>query len=441
MRTLLARSPWALLGLAAAVVPCMWMWGFTVDDALISVRYARNVAHGLGYRFNAGGPATDGVTPLPWPWLLVPFARGSAMGVLGIAKGLGLVAWASASAALGMTTRSLLLLVALAVSLPVAAHAVSGMETGLAMALATFASLALPRRPTTSAILAGLAASLRPEMLPWAVIIGGGAAWGRAALPWLLSLLPFGACVAARLLVFGRPAPLAVMAKPSDLSHGALYAASALLVAGAPLLLLAPMALRRAPPAARVLALGFVVHTAVIVAVGGDWMPYARLMAPVVPSVIVCASLLGAHAHRTASLLRGLLAIGLGAFFFLRAGPAGRSVQADRARLVEEARAHLEPLGSVAALDIGWVSAATGARIIDLAGLTDPEIAALPGGHTSKRVDAAYLLSRNPDAILLYEPHRVVEERLSRSDLIAAHFQQRAFFPLGAGGYVLLTRR
>jgi hypothetical protein len=31
------------------------MWGFTVDDALISVRYARHVAAGVGWRFDAAG--------------------------------------------------------------------------------------------------------------------------------------------------------------------------------------------------------------------------------------------------------------------------------------------------------------------------------------------------------------------------------------------------
>ena len=35
-------------GALAALVPAIAMWGFTVDDALISVRYAQNVVAGRG---------------------------------------------------------------------------------------------------------------------------------------------------------------------------------------------------------------------------------------------------------------------------------------------------------------------------------------------------------------------------------------------------------
>ena len=55
----------ALLGLIAVLAPALAMWGFTVDDALIPLRYAQHL-----YRFNLGGSATDGVTPLPWALLL-----------------------------------------------------------------------------------------------------------------------------------------------------------------------------------------------------------------------------------------------------------------------------------------------------------------------------------------------------------------------------------
>jgi hypothetical protein len=115
----------------------------------------------------------------------------------------------------------------------------------------------------------------------------------------------------------------------------------------------------------------------------------------------------------------------------------------------------------VAALDIGWVSAATEADIIDLAGLTDPTIASLPGGHTSKRIDAAMLLDRDPDVLLLYAVvgdgqtrptdirswrssifPRVVEARLAASDLVGERFTPRDFLPLGktGAGYFLLER-
>ena len=73
--------------MAAALGLALWMRGFTIDDALISVRYARHLASGVGYRFNAGGPSTDGVTPLPWPFVLAPFAHAPALVVLGPREG------------------------------------------------------------------------------------------------------------------------------------------------------------------------------------------------------------------------------------------------------------------------------------------------------------------------------------------------------------------
>src|SRR5207248_6111343 len=92
-------------------------------------------------------------------------------------------------------------------------------------------------------------------------------------------------------------------------------------------------------------------------------------------------------------------------------------------------------------------------------GLTDPTIAALPGGHTSKRVDAAMLLDRNVDAVLLWVARdietvgpadwrdarfgHVTAARLAASDLFAERYAFAAALPLGdrGGGYVVLRLR
>jgi ABC-type Fe3+-hydroxamate transport system substrate-binding protein len=90
--------------------------------------------------------------------------------------------------------------------------------------------------------------------------------------------------------------------------------------------------------------------------------------------------------------------------------------------------------------------------MIDLAGLTDPELAALPGGHTSKHIDAAMLLARDPDVILLYwrrvngEPvyARELEARLGASELLASHYEVRAILPSYGdddAGYTVLAKR
>jgi hypothetical protein len=448
------------------------MWGFTVDDALISVRYARHLATGLGWRFDAGGASTDGVTPLPWPPILALMARaGDALAVLARAQRLGLVAWALTGALLGdavgreraapVWMRGAIL-AAMALPVPLAAHVVSGMETALATCLATYAAIA-SRRPLIAAAFAGLAASLRPELGPWACALAVGLSLasrevlGRTAVAGALALTPFTICALIRVAAWGRPAPLALWAKPSDLRHGAAYAIAALVVSVVPILVMAPRALARAPRAMAIVA-SVMVHVAVMVVVGGDWMPYARLLVPVLPSIVYAGVLVAARARRAPTAARCLATFALGACLLVRNGGEGRHVGRDRASLVGLARRWLHPLSRVAALDIGWVSAATEADIVDLGGVTDPVIATLPGGHTSKRVGPMFLLGRDPDALLLYATTgpangdlsewrdavypRIVEARLARDEVISRHFTPAAWLPLGTlgAGYVLLRR-
>jgi hypothetical protein len=445
------------------------MWGFTVDDALISVRYARHLAAGLGYRFNAGGPVTDGVTPLPWPFLLATVARAEPLVVLERAKVFGFVVSAAGGGWLGVVigrVRSsglavrLVPLLTLGLCLPMAAYAVSGMETALATFLAT-ASALTSRRPLLAATFAGWAASLRPELCPWSIALAVGSAIAEGQRTWrrfaagAVAVAPFAACTALRVAVWGHPAPLALLAKPSGVAFGLPYAGAGAFVILLPILVVAPWSLRRSPGAA-IIVLAAIVHACSIVAVGGDWMPYARLWVPVVPSLAFAAALIGAEARPLSRAIRSMCALGVGLALVVRNGTTGRRVGFDRAALIIAARPWLEPLRRVAVLDIGWASAATEADIIDLAGLTDPEIAALPGGHTSKRVGAMFLLGRQPDAILLFTSAglpdgrlqawrdavfgRLVEARLAGDDVIARHFSPVTWLPLGGlgAGYVLL---
>ncbi len=448
----------AALVVLAALLPALWMWDFTIDDALISIRYARHLAGGSGYRFNALGASTDGVTPLPWPFLIAPLARGaSALEALFRVKCLGLAAWLLAAAGWGSAIArarasswaKAVAVTALATCIPVAAHAVSGMETGVAIALATWASI--EPRPRRAAWVAGAVAAFRPEMVVWAVVLLAARGSWRGALA---ASLPFVACGVLRLAAFGHAAPLALTAKPSDLAHGATYAAAGALVALAPVLAASPVALARARGPARAIVLAGAAHFIAIALVGGDWMPFARLVAPVAPGLLYAFVLASPHAHRAATAARAALALALAVFVLAGPARAGRHVGASYRSLVAAARPYLEGR-RVASLDIGWPSAATESTIVDLAGLTDPDIAALPGGHTSKRIDAALLLARDPDVILLYAAStpdlgqwrdafftRVVDARLAASDVLARHYEARAFLPHGTknAGYVVLTR-
>jgi hypothetical protein len=340
---------------------------------------------------------------------------------------------------------------------------VSGMETALATALATVAALAI-RRPLSAALAAGLAASLRPEMALWALVLALGAAISagpsarRVLATGATAIAPFACCAILRTIAWGRPAPLAIMAKPSDIEHGLAYAGAACVVTLAPILAVAPLALRRSPVALAIV-LAAVAHVTAIIVFGGDWMPYARLMVPVAPSLVYAAVIASQHSRPFATAMRSGGAVAVGVVLIARGGTQGRRVGDERAALVAEARPVLSGSHCVAALDVGWTGAATEADLVDLAGLTDPEVAALPGGHTSKRVDAMFLLSRSTDALLLYAPAglpagdigswaaalfpRVVEARLARDMVIGRHFVALAWLPLGetGGGYVLLGAR
>ncbi|MEJ7730185.1 MAG: hypothetical protein WKG00_13320 [Polyangiaceae bacterium] len=162
-------------GAVLALLPALLLRGFTVDDALIPARYAANLAHGAGYRFNAQGPVTDGVTPLGWAHLLVPFAGNGPVGAFAAAKHLGLVAWVLAAGALalavgcaGARRRRFLALGLLPVSAPLAAWSVAGLETGVVAAMVALGLAARPPQAAPRAVFR-LAAGWRPELVrsPW----------------------------------------------------------------------------------------------------------------------------------------------------------------------------------------------------------------------------------------------------------------------------------
>lgn len=422
---LFARSPGsegsnagsgAVLGLVAAAIPMVATWGFTVDDALVSARVAHHLALGLGYRFNPGGPVVDAVTPLGWAMLLAPFAVAGVGQAWLAARGLGAVAWLLSASWLGVRLAGcsgsrlrFAPLLVVATCAPLGAWAGAGMETGVVTALATLALA-----PTRWGIVAGgLAAGWRPELLPWIVTLALGRAWAAGQLEpaspqpfriggWLLlALAPALVLALVRYACFGSPAPLAVVAKPSDLWHGALYLTRAAIWTGVPLLLLAPWALARAPRATRAVTAAVVVHGVAITFAGGDWMPLFRLLVPVMPGAILVAGELTAYAPRWSVWLRTGLASAVGALLLGAQGGEFRGVAAHRGALMSEARPLLTTARRVAALDVGWVGAMGPWQVVDLAGITDPSIAILPGGHTSKRIPHDLVDSRDVDHVVL----------------------------------------
>ncbi|MEI8259740.1 MAG: hypothetical protein WCJ30_29085, partial [Deltaproteobacteria bacterium] len=206
---------------------------WTCDDAFISFRYARNLAEGRGLVWNPG-ERVEGYTDFLWMVLNAIGARVHANPLtwvrgLGALSGVGLLAaswWLTARLAPGRAGVAAWTVFALAMSAPVAAWTLGGLETPLFAALAT-AGLALaaglaadvPHRRgrvmVTGTVLA-LASLTRPEGALWfAVTFAVLAAFrarapgGRRDLAWLLlgyavMVVPF---VAWRWRYYGYPLP------------------------------------------------------------------------------------------------------------------------------------------------------------------------------------------------------------------------------------------
>ncbi len=425
------------------------MLGFTVDDALIPARYAHHLATGAGYVFNRGGPSTDGVTPLGFAQLLVPFASDGApgahvaakwLGLLATSIGAGAVAWAIAR----MTGSALkwLGLLAMFASLPVAAWAGAGLETGLVAGIvAVAASLrASAVADLLGVVLLGVASALRPELLPMTLALAtprGPSATGPLELARdhagraALAVAPFVLVAVSRYFLFGRAAPLSSLAKAPNVSLGLMYAVACALLAG-PVALAVPFGWATTRAYVRFMALAVAVHLAAVAFAGGDWMPLSRLVVPAVPVIALVLAALAATGSRAGTALRVGLVLASYGWVWAGQGAKAANVERDRGALIEAAAPALRDARVIASIDVGWVGvAAPEATVIDLAGVTDPAVATLPGGHTSKRLPPGFLDDRGVDAlVLMLGPDAAVSEpwvetRFARGSEYAAAFGLR----------------
>lgn len=396
-----------VITLVSAVVALALGWGFTVDDALISTRVAHHLATGVGYRFNPGGPLSDCVTPLGWAPLIAPLAHGGVFSGLLAVRWLGVALHLATATLLGWVlargsaslARIASMSLPLAVCLPWGAWASAGMETPLLTLLCT--ATLLGGRWTLPC--ASLAAMLRPELLPWAFVLGAltpAAHPGQRVAHVALALCGAALAAVLRASIFGHPAPLAVFAKPSDFEHGVVYLARGLLWCGLPLLLLGGRAYRELPELSRRQGVALVAHFGAVVVAGGDWMALFRLLVPVLPACLAVAVELTARQPRWFSY--GKWAVASGACLLLAVDyvPQVRGVLAARHGLIEKADGLLRGR-VVGTLDVGWVGATGASRIVDFAGVTDLEVALLPGGHTSKRLPPDLLHRRRVDTLVL----------------------------------------
>ncbi len=456
-----------LLGASVAALPLLTLLFLpirTIDDAFITFRYARNLAHGAGLVFNLG-ERVEGVTSLSWTLLLAAvetirlpvepaaFVLGTAFALLALRESyrLGRGLGASAGACLA------------AVPL-VAVHgrfwlvAGNGLEGGLFAFLTVLVARKTIERadPRLIGVLLGLLFMTRPEsllvlpvVLGYQVLAKGGGAGRvgtrrRAGLTAAAALAVVGATTIWRLAYYGAAFPNSVTAK-SVLSAGpeALLAnlASGLSytvrfeVAHLPLILGTAFALILAPKAKALWFCLFVVAAELpaVLVNGGDWMPHYRLLtvfAPVLAAPLaVCLSsafedwaTLGAARRRSAWVLAVLT---VSAVFMLSRSPwqptpgphfAFHPITSCYQFMATRLKPHLAPDDIAAAEAVGlfgWILDET--TIHDPLGLTSSHHAQHGEYHLNwGKTDYDHLHQVRPAVLVLHEGSVVTPGKIDR---------------------------
>lgn len=438
------------------ILQCVLLFGYTMDDAFISFRYARNLARGEGLVYNRGEPPVEGYSNFLWTVLFAPVISWGwnpelVSKALGVACGLGVLAVTLLlSRVISRGSRFQVLAPVFVASSPIIAmQAITGLEThlfGLFFLAGVWLTLreweTQSRFPLSALAFLGCALT-RPEgVFLFAVSLGAALALqnrpGGQSPPrpfpagwFVLSILLFGAAYGIytvwRLAYFGSLIPNTFYAKTAGLrqvqegwgylkdfsvAHGGVF-----------LYLMAFLALvfRWREPAVRYLALTASVFIGMVVYEGGDWMPLFRLLAPVLPILFLFfqegvrglheASRAWLHGRQPAMRAKALTAGVVAAMFGLSLAPLPAKAREALQRQGLYERAHRRygrwlaantPSGEPIALsDIGQFGYYSDLPVIDLVGLTSPEIARTEGVLHEKKVDPEIVLARRPAHVVL----------------------------------------
>ncbi len=417
--------------------------GDMADDAMISARYARNLAQGHGLRYNlapADSSPVEGYSNFLW---VLVISGGSYLQILPrlvTAYTGGFFALACCLAlfffvrritgSLWKGTASLLIL---ASSLPFMLWAVQGLETVMfaAFATAAVASYRHGRPGPVPYIFALLACLTRPD----GAIVAAAVLSGHVFSPerdyrrlvrsaGLFFLLPFLVYTGFRFFYFGSLLPNVFYAK-TGLGAGGLLAGFSYIggfsaehwpvalffVTGVIGLLRSKEFLLHCLPALLVCAL----YVLFIVAVGGDFMPDYRFVMHVLP-LVVGVGVIGGSALEDEIKKRGRVIVAVLAIvalswnlLLIRHYSSEESFRKDwhEKQAVWYGMAsswllrHTKTSDTIACGDIGYIGYVTGAdRILDTNGLVDPYLASLPGA-AGLSSDPHYVLDLKPDYIVV----------------------------------------
>lgn len=473
------RARWLFgLPVALAIAHALSFFGYLLDDAYISFRYARNLARGAGLVYNAG-ERVEGYSNLLWVLLT---AAGERLGIpatlsvplLGLAAVVAVVAitvQVGREIAADEPYAGLCAGAIVATSTGVAFYSVTGLETmlfGLCLLLAT--RELFRERPIAFAAAASLAVLTRPEGALFAAL--GGAYFIarsirtpqlRQSSGWMsLVMLAVAAGYGAfKWSYFGALLPNTLLAKRPDLASGIVYGARHLVpVLG---LVVVGIAATKRSPRASVLVSLWCVHWVAVVFEGGDWFPAGRLLAPYLPWLALAADI--ELAPRLVGPRRSLQHLACGAAVLLffgfqvhdslalsRSSAQTLALDYNRAQLARSLIAR----GSIAAHDIGLLGyVLTDTTIIDLGGLVDREIASGPGGYGEKHPSFDYLERRAPRIVLLASDAAVrdssgalravplfeVERYLEQSRWFRSHYVHEVSHALGPHYHVHVFAR
>lgn len=428
---------WQLLygfaGPASLLIAHMWrVRSFTIDDAYISFRYARNFSRGLGLVYNPG-ERIEGYTNFLWTVLL---GVGLKLGIdpVGLAKVMG------AASALGTlwfvyrlgdrmrpyTNMPSIATWLLSSTIVFSGYAVFGLETALFSLLVTAgvfvttreedAAKAMATAPEGqtepkfqipwSGVLFALAGLTRPEAPLFigltTLFLGRAMFTKRNVMRWAIFVAVIGAHMLWRHSYYGTWLPNTLGAKTGNL-EGQIRAGRDYLWnyarMGGFFLALAPIAIVYGILKKNWLVLCVATITglmlAYVVLVGGDWMPYFRFLAPIEPFLFLLVDVVFRWAlDRRAVPMRigaGVAVIVLTVIRLDALKSAQRVMHREHEHFWNMAAGgtsrwlleHTEP-GQIAMGDIGEIGWKTDYPVLDLLGLVDPVIAKLPGGYTQK---------------------------------------------------------
>lgn len=461
LRERLARAWPLVVGVALAIgLGFVWSQAALTDDAAITLRYSDHVLRGLGPVWNVG-QRVEGITNFGWMLLQV------ALGLCGMrlehaALLLSLLGYLLLVGAVLLVERTLdpkappLATALIAVQIVVTAFGTTGLESDAAAGLVVLgAALILRASRPRDALLAGLCFAwsglFHLDHLLAGALAGGwlllrhramGLEDRRSLLAYGLGLLPYPLVHGWKVWYYGVWLPNTFWAKSGDLwypSQGLVYELVQALSSNhwllLPTVLAWPWLARGRERALALWALVFAVGWHLyLMKVGGDFMT-GRFLIPLIPWTLIAgartASLLTARSVPAGLLVAVLLGLGTrGVSLF---PPGGMSWYLADENTVYPLVSVFPPVVDhhgfrqglffhrvfverdlhpiLATTGIGWVGFYSDLEVVDLVGLTEPEIAALPihrrgkPGH-EKNPSFEWLDARGVDFIRWYQPSR-----------------------------------